>query len=171
VEKIDEFALKILRQNLQAQEATINRKRPSEIQFKVGDWVFMQRPTVYVGPKMQTSWRGPYQITARTGEHSFVLHIAPHDDHEVHMDQIKKCWSRPDWEKAYPTVYRRGEPIVSIPEANIKKVVEVKRTAEGLDFLVEWTEGSGGGQNWLNARQLAPAWHEALALAVSAAPA
>jgi hypothetical protein len=80
VGKIDEFALKILRQNLQAQEATINRKRLSEIQFKVGDWVFMQRPTVYVGPKMQTSWRGPYQITARTGEHSFVLHIA-HDDH------------------------------------------------------------------------------------------
>ena len=117
---------------------------------------------------MQTSWLGPYKSIARTGQHSFKIHIAPHNDHEVHADQIKACWSHPDLEKAYPTVYRRGEPLVSTPEANIKKVVRAKRTAEGFDFLVEWTQEAGGGENWVSSRQLNPAWHEALALASSA---
>ena len=92
------------------------------IDLKVGDWVFVQRPTAYAGPKIQTSWMGPYQLVARTGEHSFTVHINLKVDQEVHWDQIKKCISHHELEKLYPTVYRRGEPIVSIPEANIKKL-------------------------------------------------
>ena len=96
-----------------------------------------------------------------------MVHINPKVDQEVHWDQIKKCISHPELEKLYPTVYRRGEPIVSIPEANIKKILDTKWDDDGLHFLVEWTEGVGGGQNWVDARQLSPTWSQALAQALA----
>ena len=146
IAKLDEFALKFLQKSVYQQELALNKRRPMLIDFKVGEWVFVQRPTAYAGPKMQTSWMGPYQLVARTGEHSFTVHINPKVAQEVHWDQIKKCISHPDIEKLYPTVYRRGEPIVSIPEANIKKILDTEWDDDGLHFLVEWTEGVGGSK-------------------------
>ena len=62
------------------------------------------------------------------------------------------------------TVYRRGEPLLSTPEVKIKKVLETRISDDGLEFLVEWNEVAGGGQNWISAQQLGPAWHQALNL-------
>ena len=94
VEKIDAWALQALRQELKKQEDAINRSRHVWYgQIKIGDWIWVQRPTAFVGPKIQTSWMGPYRIVSRVGEHSFVVHIGPHDDREVHVDQIKPCWT------------------------------------------------------------------------------
>ena len=55
VEKVDEFALKILQHHLRKQELVVNRKRQQFISVEVGEWVFLHRPTVYAGSKMQTS--------------------------------------------------------------------------------------------------------------------
>ena len=52
VQKIDEL-LGILRKKLQEEEAQINRSRPLWENFKINDWVWIQKPTAIVGPKMQ----------------------------------------------------------------------------------------------------------------------
>ena len=61
-------------------------------------------------------------------------------------------------------VYRRGEILGLLPQENVKTVLQYKNTDEGLQFLIEWTDQSGGGQSWLNAKQFGPAWSEALKL-------
>ena len=93
---------------------------------------------------MQTSWLGPYQITLRIGEHTYRVKIAPNREQEVHIDQLKPCHTVPNLTRLYPTVYRRGEPLLSTPEANIKKVLETRISDDGLEFLVEWNEVAGG---------------------------
>ena len=67
IQKVDEFARQALLASLKAQEMVVNRKRPSWSDIKEGDWVFMQRPTAFAGPKMQTSWMGPYKVATQTG--------------------------------------------------------------------------------------------------------
>ena len=157
VEKIDAWALQALRQELKKQEDAINRSRHVWYgQIKIGDWIWVQRPTAFVGPKIQTSWMGPYRNFSRVGEHSFVVHIGPHDDREVHVDQIKPCSTNPLIENAYPLIYRKGDPHASTLEALIKKVVEVRPSPEGFEFLLEWNEEGGGGQSWLSAQTLGP---------------
>ena len=166
IKAIDDFALEILRKELQKQEREVNKRRPFTLgmDFKVGDWVFMQRPTAYAGPKMQTSWLGPYQIESRVGEHSFRLKVAPHTQQEVHVDQLKSCFSIPNFGRNYPLVYRKGEPLVSTPESCIKMVLRASITEEDVQFLVEWTEVAGGGRGWISAQQMGPAWSEAFKL-------
>ena len=164
IQKIDDFTGKILQKQLQDQEERINRSRSYRHDFAVGDWVWIQRPTAFVGPKIQTSWQGPYQITFRTGGKSFRIKISHNSEQEVHADQIKPCLSNPDLNRLYPLVYRKGEPLLSTPEAHIQKVLESRTFGSDVEFLVEWSEFSGGGQGWVNARQLGPALQQALNL-------
>jgi hypothetical protein len=161
VEIIDQFALKVLREELQKAEEVVNRNRPTRDVFKVGQWVWLHRPTAFVGPKLQTSWLGPYKIVARVGEHSFKIQTAPRQEYEVHNDQLKLCHTHPATESSYPLVYRRGDPVSSSIENLIKRVVDTKHTTEGLEFLVEWSEGGGGMQSWVPAQTLGPIWSQA----------
>ena len=90
---IDAWALKLLREELQKEERNANRTRPFWLggNFRVNDWVWIQRPTAFIGPKIQTSWLGPVRITERVGEHSFQVKLGPHNFHEVHTDEMKPC--------------------------------------------------------------------------------
>ncbi len=51
-------------------------------------------------------------------------------------------------------VYRRGER----GGGDIKKILKVESMEETIKSHVEWIEEVGGGQSWLEARQLSPAW-------------
>ncbi len=163
IAQIDEWALQKLRAELAREEEQINRSRPTRDNFKVGDWVWIQRPTAYMGPKIQTSWLGPTKIIERTGEHSFQVRLAPNDLQEVHTDQMKPCCTCPQVENAYPMVYRKGEPQFSTLEALVKRVVDLRETPEGFELLIEWNEDGGGGQSWLSAQRLGPVWTQTLA--------
>ena len=113
---------------------------------------------------MQTSWQGPFQITSLLGEHTYRVKTDPQREHEVHIDQMKPCVMVPNLTRLYPTVYRKGEPLLSTPNANIKKVLETGISDDGLEFLVGWNEVAGGGQNWISAQHVGPAWHQAFNL-------
>ena len=154
----------ILRKKLQEEEALINRSRPLRDNLKINDWVWIQKPTAFVGPKLQASWQGPFQITSRLGKHTYQVKIAPHRENEVHLDQMKPCVTIPNLTRLYPTVYRKGEPLLCTPEANIKKVLETRISDDGLEFLVEWNEVAGGCQKWISAQKLGPALHQAFNL-------
>ena len=143
-------------------ERRANWKHPFSIDYQVGQWVWYQRPTAYVGPKMNASWMGPYQLTKRNGEHSYTLHFGPNDDREVHVDQLKPCWTHPATETLYPMVYRKGDPLSSTVESQVRRVLEAKTTPEGLQFLVQWSEEAGGSTSWVPARTLSPIWVQAL---------
>ena len=83
---------------------------------------------------------------------------------QVHVDQLKSCFSIPNFGRNYPLVYRKGEPLVSTPESCIKKVLRASITEEDVQFLVEWTEVAGGGKGWISPQRMGPAWSEAFKL-------
>ena len=170
IELIDRWALDILRKELHRVQEYENRKRPLGPEFQVGQWVWFRRPTVVAGPKINTSWNGPYRIISQVGERSWVIHVGPHDDREVHDDQLKLCLTYSPLENYYPMVYRRGDPHVSSLDFQIKKVVEARRTAEGLEFFIEWNEEAGGGASWVLARTLGPAWAQAFEQTLALSP-
>ena len=89
--------------------------------------------------------------------------MGPHDLQEVHVDQIKPCWTYPPIQSSYPLIYRKGDPHISTFEGLVKKVVDVKESTEGFEFLIEWNEEGGGGQSWLTAQMLGPVWSQVLA--------
>ena len=80
IELVDRWALALLRKELQRQEASANSHRVLGPLFQVGHWVWFHRPTVVSGPKINTSWLGPYKIISQVGEHSLVIHLGPRDD-------------------------------------------------------------------------------------------
>ena len=62
MEQIDKFAPGILRKSLEAQEQTANRKRLQTLfGHKVGDWVFVHRPTAFVGQKCKPAGSDPFK--------------------------------------------------------------------------------------------------------------
>jgi len=55
----------------------------------VGEWILLKRPTAFVGPKIQTSWPGPYQNIDKVGEHSVMIQVTSKSTQEVHTSRIK----------------------------------------------------------------------------------
>jgi hypothetical protein len=86
----------------------LNAKRLKRPPHAVGDWVWLRRPKAVGGVKLQTWWRGHFQVEARVGDSSYVLRIPQTGDSlEVHADQLKACY----WEALDP----QGVPISDPP--------------------------------------------------------
>jgi hypothetical protein len=62
------------------------KKRPA---FYVGDQVWIMKPKLVGGHKIQTYWTGPTTITSRTGASSFEVTTANGDTRAVHISQIQ----------------------------------------------------------------------------------
>jgi len=81
----------------------------------VAEWIFLKRPTAFVGPKTQTSWPGPYQIIEKVCEHSFVIQVTPKSTQEVQTSQIDICFTQPTTKSLYPIVFQREDTFLSTP--------------------------------------------------------
>ena len=111
--------------------------------------------TVMVGPKIQPIWIGPCRVIGQLGEHSFLVNVGTHETTEVHTDQMKQGLTHPLVESAYP-IFRKGGPQVSSFESLVKRVVDIRSTPEGFEFLIAWKDEGGGGQNWESQQMLGP---------------
>jgi len=80
-----------------------------------GNEFFLKRPTAFVGPKIQSSCPGPYQIVEKFGKHSFVIQVTPKSMQEVNTSQIKICVTHLTTRSLYPIVLRRGDAFLSTP--------------------------------------------------------
>ena len=69
--------------------------------------MWLLRPKQVGGVKLQSWWKGPYQVEKRVGESSYVLHLPKGESYEVHADQLKPCvWEElgePTQEIIYPS--------------------------------------------------------------------
>ena len=70
-------------------------------------------------------------------------------------------------ESCYPIVYRRGDPLSTSLETQVRKVRGTRKTADGFEFLLEWSEELGGNQTWVPTRTLGSVWSEAFEQALS----
>ena len=59
----------------------------------------------------------------------------PRTEYEVHVDQIKPCFSISQFNESYPMAYRSGEILGLLPQDNVKTVLQYKNTDEGLHFF------------------------------------
>ena len=70
----------------------VNGRRHKRPPYELGDWVWVRRPKPVGGVKLQTWWRGPYQVEARVGDCSYKVRIPQKGNSlEVHADQLKPC--------------------------------------------------------------------------------
>ena len=85
--KMNEAHEKIARQ--------VNARRKSRGPYKVGEYVWLLKPKSVGGVKLESWWKGPYQVRARVGQASYKLYIPQRGLLEVHADQLKTCmWDR-----------------------------------------------------------------------------
>ena len=70
-----------------AAQINADRKRPPD--FQVGDQVWYLRPDGS-GTKLDTRWIGPGKVTAKVGEHSYEIRIAPDSIIAAHATFLKK---------------------------------------------------------------------------------
>lgn len=75
----------------------MNAKRHARPPYKIGDWVFVKRPKGVGGHKLETWWRGPFEVLGRKGADSYIVRDSAHGPLEVHADQLKFCvWEKLD---------------------------------------------------------------------------
>ena len=88
-----------------------NLRRHARPPYKVGDWVFVRRPKGVGGHKLQTWWRGPFEVLERKGADSYVVRDSIHGPLDVHADQLKICvWEKLD-DQGVPLQYPPIDPI------------------------------------------------------------
>lgn len=71
--------------------AATNARRHRRPPYAIGDFVWVKRPKSVGGTKLQTWWRGPFKVTGRAGESSYMVEIPPAGQLDVHTDQLKPC--------------------------------------------------------------------------------
>jgi hypothetical protein len=95
--------VQIIRENLkvaQSQQKSYADKRRSDLEFKVGDYVYLKVSPMRglqrfkIKGKLSSHYIGPFQILERKGEVAYQLDLPPHlsDVHDVfHVSQLKMC--------------------------------------------------------------------------------
>ena len=109
--------------------------RNANITFKVGDLVMYQRRSFKknLAQKLQTIWRGPYQVTAI-------------DEYGNLRLNIPRCYSRhlvfaPDMLKHYHDNLENQRNIAEDKEAplyTIDQIIDHKITKDGKKYLIRW---------------------------------
>ena len=111
------------------------KRRNANITFKVGDLIMYQRRSFKknLAPKLQTIWRGPYQVTAIDEHGNLRLHIPRH--HSCHPVIA------PDMLKHYHDNPKHQQNIPEDEEAllyNMDRIIDHKMTKVGKKYLVRW---------------------------------
>ena len=111
------------------------KRSNANITFTVGDLVMYQRRFFKknLAQKLQTIWRGPYQVTAI-------------DEHCNLRLNIPKCYSRhpvfaPDMLKHYhnnPEHQRSKPDDDEAPLYTIDRIIDYKMTKDGKKYLIRW---------------------------------
>ena len=77
-------------------EERVNERRRSKPPYRIGDYVFYQRPRQIGGAKLESPWLGPYRVVSRVGVNSYCIYVPnEHAPLEAHATQLKFCHDDP----------------------------------------------------------------------------
>ena len=130
------------------QQRSANKSRTEGHEFRVGEKVWVARPKPLGGHKIQAWWVGPYPITERRGNQSYVVAWSPTETLRVHADQLKK-WVPEEVEGlGVPLFYKQGVPPSQWP-LSVYKVISHRETHKGLEFLTQWEGAPASMDTWV----------------------
>lgn len=90
-QEMDRYIAEKINRHHEKLAAKLNAKRLKRPPYEVGAWVWLRRPKMVGGVKLQIWWKGPYQVLRRVGDCSYVLRLPLNETLEVHADQLKAC--------------------------------------------------------------------------------
>ena len=109
--------------------------RNAIITFKVGDLVMYQRISFKknLAQKLQTIWRGPYQVTAINKHGNLRLNIPKHySRHPIFApDMLKHYNDNPEYQRNIPEDEEA-------PLYTIDRIIAHKQTEDGKKYLIRW---------------------------------
>ena len=73
-------------------EKRFNAKVRMRPPYKVGDYVYYLKPQSVGGVKIAPWWLGPYKVTDRVGENSYILRVPNQRPLEAHATQLRPCF-------------------------------------------------------------------------------
>ena len=113
----------------------VQKRRNVNITFKVGDLVMYQRRSFKknLAQKLQTIWRGPYQVTAIDEHGNLRLNIPRrHSCHPVFApDMLKHYHDNPEHQQNIPEDEEA-------PLYTINRIINHKMTKDGKKYLICW---------------------------------
>ena len=94
---LDEHVAQALNEAHAELQKSLNARRRERPPFRVGDWVWYQRPRSVGGVKLQSWWQGPFKVVERVGQRSYQLRTPQGEVFDAHLDHLKPCeWDDPD---------------------------------------------------------------------------
>ena len=150
MKKIDEKVAQILNHvhEMEAKRVNLNRKEMEP--FAIGDLVWYKRPE-NSGEKLDSRWIGPGTITAREGDHSYLMEIKPGLIMKTHRSFLKP-YREPKVEgKGIPLhFFRRTEKTEdALPdEWEVEKILAHRKKNGRWEFLTKWAGCEEGEETW-----------------------
>ena len=127
-------------------------RRNTAINFKVGEQVMYPRRTYKKGlaHKLQSTWRGPYQVTKIDKHGNCHLNIPRrYSRHPVFApDMLKKYHDNPEHQRE--TVREETEDNVYL----IERIIDQRQGKDGLEYLVQWKGYDEDENTWEPARNI-----------------
>ena len=92
--QVDKLVSEALTRRHASDTARTNRTKPAREAFSPGDLVWLYRaPSLASSTKLEPRWSGPFAVTARWGEHSYLVADKLGKTTPVHVDQLKPYYA------------------------------------------------------------------------------
>ena len=112
--------------------------------FKVGERVWVRRPTSAAGVKLDTYWVGPARVMERISSHGYKVQVRPGVLRDVHVDQLKPCVVDLEIGEATPLYYYR----TSEKEREVEEIKGHRWRNGRQEFLTKWSGEASGVETW-----------------------
>ena len=132
-----------------ARQLPENKKRGP---FKVGESVWVRRPTSVAGVKLDTYWIGPAKVMERVSTHGYKIQVRPGVLRDVHADQLKPCTVDLEMGNAVPLYYFK----TATQEREMEEIKGHRWRNGRQEFLTKWSGEASGVETWEPADTFVP---------------
>lgn len=147
--KLDLKVSRVMEERHRAIEDRQGATNPKE--FVLGQRVWYRRPEG-AGEKLDTRWLGPALVTAREGEHSWLIEIKPGVHIKAHQSFLKPFWEDTVYGDPIPLFYHQRtvvDPEAQPDEWVVEKILRHRIGPDGnLEFYTHWRGYSEEDSSW-----------------------
>ena len=130
---------------------SVNTSRTQRLVFKKGDPVWVLKPQMVGGHKMETKWLGPCKVVMRVGDSSYQVEIKENVIQDVHLDFLKPVVENLASAPKFPLFYFQGlyaDAETAPDEFLVEKIVDHRLKKGKIEFLVKWRGFSQSENTW-----------------------
>ena len=138
---IDEKISNVMNDEHAKRTESINKRRREPPPFKIGDKVWYHPERRPGTDKLAPLWKGPCKVTAREGQHSYVVELTPGKLQAAHRSQLKPHVVDEFVGEPYELHYfsYKAEEVEAGPEDWIvEDILDHRKGPRGPEFLVKW---------------------------------